>query len=369
MERSKKITIQDVARYANVSTGTIDRVIHNRGKVSPEKKQKIEEAIRKLNFNPNILARTLALGSRFNISVLIPSPDTSGHYWSGPPEGIDQATALYADYGFSVKYYLYNLFSEATFIEQTEAILESDPDGVILAPLFLRESITFVHQLNEKGIPYVFIDADIPGFQSLSYIGPDIKRSAYIAGKLLSSVIKKDNDLLIINMVKGFRNASALRRMEKGFKDFFHDNVPGDNYQIYTLTINSDKKDVVHSELSKFYAANRKIEGVFVTNSKAFLVSEYHLKNKMDKKLTGFDLVEENIDHLKNGGIDYIISQSPIQQGARAIQTLFEFFIFKNLPPKTQYVPLDIIIRENLDYYLEFHKNYGKQDRKISGGR
>ena len=53
MDKTKKITIQDVARYANVSVGTIDRVIHNRGKVSIEKKQKIEEAIKKLNFNFN----------------------------------------------------------------------------------------------------------------------------------------------------------------------------------------------------------------------------------------------------------------------------------------------------------------------------
>ncbi|HDR52127.1 MAG TPA: LacI family transcriptional regulator, partial [Mariniphaga anaerophila] len=48
MERTKKVTIQDVARYANVSVGTIDRVIHNRGKVSPEKRKKVEDAIEKL---------------------------------------------------------------------------------------------------------------------------------------------------------------------------------------------------------------------------------------------------------------------------------------------------------------------------------
>ena len=356
MEKTKKITIQDVARFANVSAGTIDRVIHNRGRVSLEKKKKVEEAIRKLNFNPNILARTLALGNRFNICVLIPAPETSGHYWSIPPEGIDQAIAMYTDYGFSVKYYLYNLFSETTFVNQTEEIFNSEPDGVVLAPLFLRESTIFVRKLREKGIPYIFIDADIPGQESLSYIGPDVKRSGYIAGKLLNSVIKKDGDLLVVNMVKGFRNASALRRMETGFKKYFNDNRPYDNIKIHTLTINSTHKQIVHKELAGFYGEHSNIKGVFVTNSKAFLVSGYHLANKMDIRLAGFDLVEENIIHLKNGGIDYIISQSPIQQGARAIQSLFEFFIIKNIPPATQYVPLDIIIRENLDFYLKFYQ-------------
>ena len=63
MQKNKKVTIQDVAHYARVSAGTIDRVLHKRGKVSPEKIRIVEEAITKLNFNPNLLARTLALGN------------------------------------------------------------------------------------------------------------------------------------------------------------------------------------------------------------------------------------------------------------------------------------------------------------------
>jgi hypothetical protein len=72
MHRNRKVTLQDVARYANVSVGTIDRVLHKRGKVSPEKLRVVEEAISKLNFNPNQLARTLALGNQFNICILMP---------------------------------------------------------------------------------------------------------------------------------------------------------------------------------------------------------------------------------------------------------------------------------------------------------
>ena len=362
MNKVKKITIQDVARYANVSVGTIDRVIHNRGKVSPDKKKKVEEAIRKLNFNPNILARTLALGSKFNIAVLLPSPETSGHYWSIPPLGIDQSAAMYSDYGFTCHYFLYNLFSERTFVEQTNNILASDTEGVVMAPLFLKESVDFVKKLKEKGIPYVFIDADIPGYPGLTYIGPDITRSAYIAGKLLDHHAEQGSDLLIVNMVKGYRNASALQRMERGFRQYFRDNGREGRYNIDKLTIHSTSREKVHKELLRYYDNHDNVKGIFVTNSKAFLVSELHVKYGIDVKLTGFDLVEENIKHLKKGSIDYIISQSPLQQGARAIESFFDFFIFKNTPAAIQYVPLDIIIRENLDYYLDFYQKSGKNN-------
>lgn len=353
MENVKKVTIQDVAKFANVSVGTIDRVIHNRGKVSPDKKQRIEEAIKKLDFNPNLLARTLALGNRFLISTLIPAAPYRSHYWSIPKGGIDRAAGMYKDFGVIVDSRFYNLFDESSFVDQTQKILETNPNGVILAPLFMNESLVFVRKLKERGIPYVFIDSDVPDQGSLTYIGPDVKQSAFIAAKLLNTVVQKTDDVLILNMVKGIENAAAVKRLDAGFRRYYQENGIEEN-KIHTLTINSTDKEIVFRELTKFYIKNQNIKGVFVTNSKAYLVSDFHLAHELDTRVVGYDLVEQNVEHLKSGGIDYIISQNPMQQGIKAFQTLFELFIYKNEPPKIQHVPLDIIIRENVDFYIDF---------------
>ncbi|RIH66309.1 LacI family DNA-binding transcriptional regulator [Mariniphaga sediminis] len=354
--KTKKITIQDVARHANVSVGTIDRVIHNRGKVSPAKREKVEEAIKELNFNPNLLARTLALGNRFTICALIPSTPYPGHYWSIPTQGIDVAAAQFNDYGIVVEYYYYDLFDETSFVKQAGNILNASPHGVIMAPLFLQESKTFTEKLKKKKIPYIFIDADLPGGNSLSYIGPDVKRSAFIAGKLLNSVLPENSEILIVNMVKGFENAAALRRIEDGFREYFQNKGLEKERPIQVLTISSTHKETVFRELTKFYIRNSSVKGVFVTNSKSFLVSEYHRQHELDIRVVGYDLVEDNAHHLKTGGIDFIISQGPFQQGKRAIQTLFDYFVFKKEPEKIQHVPLDIIIYENLDFYISFNR-------------
>lgn len=354
MDTTKKITIQDIAKHANVSVGTVDRVIHKRGKVSSDKKERIEDAIKKLNFNPNLLARTLALGKRFLVCALLPTSPYPGHYWALPKSGIERAGAMYKDFGIAVESYSYSLFDEASFIEQTNLILELNPSGVILAPRFLHESLNFVEKLNEKGIPYVFIDTDIPAQKSLTYIGPDVEQSAYIAARLLNSIVSANGDILILNMFKGIENAAALKRMESGFKKYFNENG-FDKKRIQILTINSTKKNIVFKELTKFYIKNKGVNGVFVTNSKAFLASEFHLTHDLDIRVVGYDLVAENIDHLKSGGIDFIISQSPVQQGLKGLQTLFELFIYKTEPPKIQYVPLDIIIKENVDFYVDFY--------------
>ena len=52
-------TIKDVARESGVSIGTVDRVLHNRGRVAPEKQQAVLEAVQRLNYKPSQVARAL----------------------------------------------------------------------------------------------------------------------------------------------------------------------------------------------------------------------------------------------------------------------------------------------------------------------
>jgi len=351
---SKRITIQDIARHAKVSAGTVDRVIHNRGKVTEDKKKKVEDAVKELNFNPNLLARALAMKNQFTVCSLFPKSFPENEYWHLPKQGAEQAANGLKDFGFFLDTFYYSLFDESSFIEQANKILEFEPDGVILAPLFIKESILFVQKLEEANIPYVFIDATIPNQKNISYIGPDVERSGFVAGKLLSSMLLPGDPILVLNIVKGMENSSSLTMIEKGFRDYFTGNSNQVENPIHTLAINSIDKSIIFQELTKFYIKNPTIKGVFVTTSKAHEVAEFHQKHDLNIRLIGFDLVDGNINCLREGSIDWIISQSPIQQGARAVKTLFDLLFHKTEPKLVQYVPLDVIIRENLDFYIDF---------------
>jgi LacI family transcriptional regulator len=351
----KKTTIQDLADYAKVSIGTVDRVIHNRGKVSSTKHKKVEEAIRKLNFNPNLLARTLALGRQFTICSLFPGATDPGSYWSLPKRGLEQAVLDYGDFGIVGHSMEYNLLEESSFVENANAIIDTDPNGVILAPLFEKESRLFIKKLDDKNIPYIFIDGTIPNQKNLSYIGPDLNGIGYLAGKLMSSILNGHEDLLILNLVKGLEN-SHIKSIEKGFREFFNSSKEIANRKISSLTIPSVKEEDITLELTKYYIKNPGTKGVFMTNSRAHLVAKYHAIHELPIKVIGFDMLEASILEMKNGNIDFLISQRPISQGAMAVKVLFDFFVHKKYPPKIQYVPLDIIIRENMDYYINFQE-------------
>ncbi len=356
VKKAKKTTIQDLADYANVSIGTVDRVIHKRGKVSPTKQKKVEEAIKHLNFNPNLLARTLALGQQFLICSLLPKASNPNSYWNLPKQGVEEGVRDYRDYGFVCNPFEYDLFDESSFIENAEAVIKMNPNGVILAPLFEKESINFIQILEAKNIPYVFIDGMVPDQNNLSYIGPDLKGSGHLAGKLMSTILDSSDDILVLNFVKGLEN-SHINTIEKGFREFFGSSQETRTGKINTLTIPSVKEEDITRELTKYYIKNSGTKGVFVTNSRAHIIAKYHAMYELSIKVIGFDMLQANILEMKCGNIDYLISQRPISQGSMAIKTLFEFFVHQKSPLKIQHTPLDIIIKENIDYYINFNES------------
>jgi LacI family transcriptional regulator len=68
-----KFNIKDVAREAKVSMSTVSRVINNNYPVKEETRLRVEKAIKKLNFSPNILARSLISQNTKTIGVIVPS--------------------------------------------------------------------------------------------------------------------------------------------------------------------------------------------------------------------------------------------------------------------------------------------------------
>ena len=67
-----KVTIKDVAREARVATSTVSRVLANSSKISEETKERVNEAIKKLNYTPSVVARSLANNKTRILAVLLP---------------------------------------------------------------------------------------------------------------------------------------------------------------------------------------------------------------------------------------------------------------------------------------------------------
>jgi LacI family transcriptional regulator len=102
--------VKEIARLAKVSIATVDRVIHNREGVSEKTKNKIQGIIQKLNYQPNVLARRLALASRgtIRLAVLLPNISSETEFWQAPLDGVDKAESEIKQYGIEIERYFFD---------------------------------------------------------------------------------------------------------------------------------------------------------------------------------------------------------------------------------------------------------------------
>ncbi|PWG81948.1 LacI family DNA-binding transcriptional regulator [Pararcticibacter amylolyticus] len=348
-EERELVGVKEIARRANVSIATVDRVLHNRPGVSVKTKNLINSIIEELDYQPNIFARRLASKKVLELAVLMPHVSSETEYWDAPLKGILSAEAEIRAYGITIKQYLFDQNNRKSFTKQARLVLDSHPSGVLLAPMFIEESKKFTQDCDKMQIPYVFINSDLPEQKSLCYIGPDLYHSGYLGAHLMQYLMRDKETVLIVNISKEMDNHHHLLRKEEGFRAYYQDH----NKEISILKLDIRDTDYlsVKKELTKFLAKHE-VQAFFVSNSRVFSVARYLDEAGLnDKLLIGFDFLDENIGYLKKSTIDFLICQKPQEQGYRGIMALYNHLVHNASIENVYFMPIDIITKENYAFY------------------
>lgn len=351
---SEQIRIKDIAKRVGVSSGTIDRVIHKRGHVSAALREKIERVMEEMGYEPNIAARSLANNRKMlSIAVILPDYRTDA-YWEQPKEGVERAAESVRHYGATVEFYYFPIFEPKLFLASVNKVLEAQPGAVLVAPIFLEEAQYLLSECAKRDIPVVSINTQIEDAEELSYIGQDSYQSGVLAGRLLNFGLSDGDHAMLVNLDKEVATARHLQEKERGFKDFF-EGVEKKSVVIHTAIL-EDFEDL--AKMKAWIAAQLKqipqLKGFFVTNSRAFkLVEALPVDLQKKIKIVGFDLIGPNLKLLEEGKIQFLINQNAWHQGYLGILTLVNRLILKKKTQRILYLPLDIIVKENVEYYLK----------------
>jgi LacI family transcriptional regulator len=334
------ITIKKIAEIANISPGTVDRIIHNRGQVSQENVDKVNAIIKEFGFKKNIFASNLAFNKKFHFVVFLPKNEGL-EYWQAPIDGIEKASEEFSRFGVSIDYHFYKYDSDS-FKKMAAKVLELDCDGLLFAPIFKEDSILFLDEFKKKKIPVVMIDSNVNEIEGVSYIGQDANQSGYLAGRLISFGKKEENKVLIIKITREIENTSVYLQRIKGFYSFFEEHEELTNFKF--TEINIKDSDVKKLDTKMFEG----VDSVFIPNSRIHIVAQF-LKEKNIKgiRIVGYDLLKQNIQFLEDGTIDFLINQKPEEQGYRGINYLYKKLVLKEEVENVFYMPLEIIIKEN----------------------
>ena len=344
------ITIKEIAEIANVSVGTVDRVIHARAGVSEKTRIRVQKILKEQNFKINNIARSLAMKKKYNLSVLTPSFDSDNLFWKSPLLGVLKGAEEVISFGVEVKKFTFNQLDKNSYLQSFKELINGNPEAVILTPLFLNETKIMVDLLEKKGIPYIFLNIEMNDFKNISFIGQDSYKGGYLSGKLMHICTENKAKYLITDIESKLHNNNVIEGRIKGFNAYFNQNkIP---FESVSLNFEDFKNlDLVKQQLKEIFDNHKNISGVLVPSSRISTISSCIDSDKLKKlSLIGFDTTEQNISYLKNDKITFLISQKSFNQGLKSVKIMTDYLIQNKIPQQKIYSPLEIITKENLEF-------------------
>ncbi|WP_031236928.1 LacI family DNA-binding transcriptional regulator [Asticcacaulis sp. AC460] len=200
------LTLDDLAKRANVSAKTISRVVNKLPGVGAKKRAEIEKLIAETGFRPNFGARVLASSRTYTICMVV-EDQTSHYYFSELQIGISRAC-------ISAGYHL--------IVEPVRDVLEKGkdaiarhfaafrPDGLIVVPP-VCEASGFTDALTELNLPFVCV-APVEGKNAKSYVEMDDELATYEITRHLIDLGHRELAWLSVS-----KNLASMGLRESGF--------------------------------------------------------------------------------------------------------------------------------------------------------
>jgi len=338
--------IKKIAKLANVSIGTVDRVLHKRSGVSKETEEKVLKIIEEIGYTKNTTASRLKLASlkKIKFAVLIPETKRKWSYWKLPKKGMVKAVEELKELGVQVDYY--EFLDSSSFKKKGAQIFMNDYDAIVTVAFFKNESNLLLHKANALKVPVVFIDTELNLENKAFFIRQNAHKAGLVAGRLLHGLVGDEGQYFVVNMLNDTGIHANNKQREEGFREFFKKNCKNANIKTINYSLNDEFKV---TEEMKTWFGKENLKGIFVTNSKShFLPPILKQYNVVNTFIVGFDMNKQNLKYLKEGKISFLINQQPKYQGYAAIKGLFNFITRKDESELNMDIPVEIMVKENI---------------------
>lgn len=344
------VRIVDIARMAGVSVATVDRVIHNRGKVSEANLARINEVLRQVDYRPNLIARSLASGRRYTLCVIMPR-FVQGEYWADFEAGIARAEAEAGRYNVAVRRFCFDQYDRSSFEGLLGALRREEFDGAVIATLFAEMVEPFARELDGRGVPYVFVDSDIPACNRLAYFGTSSFDAGVVAARLLFDRLDPGADIVVGNIVhRGDAGSNQCRNREEGFRSYLDRHAF--RGRLHYAALRLDDENYNSGVLDELFRRSPSIAGAVTFNSTCYILAGYlAARRRTDVRLVGYDVIRRNEEMLSAGVVTALVAQRPEAQGYRGVMALCEWLVEGRAPAGVDNMPIDILLKENIRYY------------------
>lgn len=329
---SKKITIYDVADKAGVAISTVSRVLNKSPYVADDTKEKVELAIKELNFRPQINARKLASKEAQSVSVVVPTFTTP--FFNELLKGVkDQMVTLDLDF------IIYNTGSEMPKEQLIKFLDRGTPDAFMIFSIEINNEIAQL--LKSLQIPIILVDTKHTEFD---YFFWDNYKGGYLAGQHLAR-----QGFLDIGHIKSHSTSPFILDRERGFLQSMKDYKIKINPEHITSGIttkhNGFSEEAGYEAIQILKDQGHIPEAIFCSNDTIaigakFALDELGLVVPDDVALVSYD----NIKSSKYLGLS-TIDQKMYEVGVLAVKRLGEVIKRSSLSTTVQKVIDPVLIK------------------------
>jgi len=331
-KRGAAVTIKDVARAAGVGLMTVSRVINGvpGNKFSQETAERVREAIERLGYEPNHVARSLR-GQRSGVIGLV-TTNVSDPFWASCARGVEMEAR-------KQNYVPILLASDENCLleERQVAVLQAHRvDGLLLVSTYRSQRTTLTSRLAR--IPTVAVDRPIAGFKTDAVLIDNLSAARNVTLHLISHNHRRiafvgygEKIYTVRERIEGYQQAMNESGLEPQVFASASDPAGARNLARRVLSMKQPPTAV--------FAANTMVmHGVMEAARDLGLSVPEHVAFAGFEDFRWAGLVKPGLT---------VVRQPGEEMGRRAAQLLFERLAGKQGPPQRIILDTELIIRES----------------------
>lgn len=338
------VTIKEIAAMANVSRGTVDKVLHHRPGVKKETQEKVLKIAKEMNYHPNFIGKAL-VQSKVPIKLgVILTPDYNP-YIQEILKGIETGKTEYSAFGTEVITKMLTTLDPSEQLSIIEELVAEGVQGLAVFPLNNSRIIDYLNTLSKQDIALITFNSKVSGCNDLCFIGQNHYKGGRTAAGLMGRICAPESS---VGIIISSMHLSCHQDRLMGFQDKMKESYP--NIKIVEIQENQDRSEKAFQLTIEYLNNHPELQGIYLTGGGIFGVGNAlkSLNKSSDIHVICHDVVANTTELLLNGTVDFAIGQNPTQQGYLLIKTLFEYLIKRQTPNKIIEIPIQIFTDESI---------------------
>ena len=338
-----RATIEDVADAAGVSVATVDRVLNGRAAVRPKTVERVEKAIRLLNYQSDRLAARLARAKEYRFCFIL--PEGSNAYMTLLADAVREEALRMAQEKVVIDLRHTDVFS-ADVLGQTLDQISGLYDGVAAVALDhprVRESI---NALCERGVAVVTLVSDVPGSRRTHYVGIDNAAAGRTAATLMGRYLAGRRGK--VGLIAGSLSLRDHVERQFGFEQVMLHEYSG----LTLLPVREGRDDwqIVQGVAAQLLHDHPDLIGLYnVGAGTRGIVAALEAAGRQRQVVyIAHELTDESRRALIDGTIDIVINQDAGHEVRSAIRVLMSRADRSPIVEAMERIRIDIYVRDNI---------------------